>query len=84
MRRSAVAGACGSAGGGLDARIERMGIAPLECEESCSSIGINRYTVGLGVEAIRSTHGGMLLSLKAMRLADVSAIVISIGGYVHP
>ncbi len=60
-----------------------MSIAPVECEETCSSIPMNRYTVGLGVEPFRGPHGGMLLSLKAMRLAEVSAIVVSIGGYVH-
>jgi hypothetical protein len=71
-----------SSHGFVDARIERMGAAAMDCDD-CSSRGANRYTVAVGVEPIAGPHGGMLLSLKAMLIAEFPAIVLSIGSYGH-
>jgi hypothetical protein len=67
----------------LDLRIERMSVVAIECEEDCSSVGVTRFSGGVGVDAVRGPHGGMQLSLKLTRLAELSAVMVSLGGYVE-
>jgi hypothetical protein len=66
-----------------DVRVERMRVVSFECEEDCSAFGLNRYSAGVGVDAVRGPHGGMQLSLEVTRMAEVSALMLSIGGYVE-
>jgi hypothetical protein len=67
----------------VDLRIERMSVTVIECDEDCSAVGLNRYSAGVGVDAVRGTHGGMQLTLKMTHMASVSAVMLSIGGYVE-
>ncbi|HSR98604.1 MAG TPA: hypothetical protein VLM79_16220 [Kofleriaceae bacterium] len=66
----------------LDLRVERMRVVAVECEEDCSSLGVNRFTGGIGVDAVRGPHGGMQLAFKVTHLAEVTGALLSIGGYV--
>jgi hypothetical protein len=67
-----------------DARIERMSVVLVDCEETCDGVGINRYSGGIGIDAVRGPNGGMQLSLELTRMAGLSAFMLSIGGYVQP
>ena len=67
----------------VDLRIDRMSVVAVECEDDCGSIGVTRFSGGVGVDAMRGSHGGMQVALKLTRLADISAAMLSLGGYVE-
>jgi hypothetical protein len=67
----------------IDLRLDRMRAAAVECEEDCSSVGVTRFSGAIGLDAVRGTHGGMQLSLRAARIEDISVVTFGLGGYVE-